>query len=304
MNDPRWADLTLPPQSRLEDAEIVLIGFPTDVGVARNGGRVGAAKGPAAIRNQLHKFTPHVLQAESHGSVIRKIFDYGDISTSTDVEKDQHQLAKLIDALLTTDKLPIIVGGGHETTYGHALGYMKSQMAFSILNIDAHTDVRPLVNGLAHSGSPFRQVLDAAYPTLVNYTVMGLQYHSVAFEHLSYIKGKSGQLVFKEELSPNWYQRCMEGIVGPTLLSIDLDVLDQSYAPGVSAPNPNGLPPHDLYQLAYYAGMNPHIRSVDIVELNPDLDLDNHTAKIAALILWWFSVGYINRKYKSTSRFM
>lgn len=298
MTDVRWGNLTLQTKEDLDRAEIVLIGFPTDVGVARNGGRLGAAKGPKVIREQLNKLTPHVLAADQHQTLIRNLCDYGDIPTSEDLELDQTKLAELVDQVLSKNKTPIILGGGHETTYGHALGYMRSNRAFSVLNIDAHTDVRPLRSplSLGHSGSPFRQILDTIYPTSVHYTVMGVQYHSVALEHMNYIYEKSGKCVFREDLTANWYQLCIKKIHSPTLLSIDLDVLDQAFAPGVSAPNMNGLSPHELYQLAYYAGMNPYVQSVDVVELNPTYDLDHHTARIAALIIWWFSVGYLQRK--------
>jgi formiminoglutamase len=297
MKDVRWGDLILQTKRDLKKAKIVLIGFPTDVGVARNGGRIGAAHGPDAIRQQLNKLTPHVGMAEQHQALLQVVCDYGDIPTSEDLEVDQTKLAELVDHLLSKNMIPIVLGGGHETTYGHALGYMRSNRAFSVLNIDAHTDVRPLRGplSLGHSGSPFRQLLDTIYSTSVHYAVMGVQYHSVAFEHVNYIYEKSGECIFRDDLSHNWYQVCIDKIQSPTLLTIDLDVLDQAFAPGVSAPNMNGITPHELYQLAYYAGMNPYVLSVDVVELNPTYDIDHHTARIAALIIWWFTVGYLQR---------
>lgn len=296
MYDIRWSDLTQRAQTSFENAEIVLIGFPTDIGVVRNGGRKGTSGGPAAIRKQLNKLTPHAAARDNHSIIIQKMYDYGDVKTNEALHENQHSLAQVVDEVLSANKIPLLLGGGHETTFGHGLGYMAAMRSFSILNVDAHADVRPMVNNVGHSGSPFRQLLDTPYPSLIHYTVMGLQYHSVAMEHLQYIKEKSGKVLFREELTLNWYQTCIEAIKSPTLLSIDIDVLDQAFAPGVSAPNANGITPWELYQLAYFAGMNPYIRSVDIVELNPAYDIDDHTARIAALIIWWFSVGYMQRK--------
>ena len=71
---------------------------------------------------------------------------------------------------------------------------------------------------------------------------------------------------------------------GPTLASFDLDAVDA--APGVSAPGVGGLPLGVWFRAAEACGRSPHVRSVDVVELNPAFDVDGRSAEIAALTVW------------------
>src|SRR3954469_20549389 len=87
-DDPRIGQLlTASP----ETADVVIVGFPSDEGVRRNGGRVGAAQGPAAIRQALYKLTPGM-----HGelaAVLPRTADLGDVPVTGDLEADQERLA-------------------------------------------------------------------------------------------------------------------------------------------------------------------------------------------------------------------
>jgi len=92
-----------------------------------------------------------------------------------------------------------VLGGGHETAYGHFLGYVGAKKKVGTLNIDAHLDVRPCSDGLGHSGSPFRQALEHPTQPLAgdHYVCLGAQPHSVSHAHWKYVleRGRSGALV-------------------------------------------------------------------------------------------------------------
>ena len=76
------------------------------------------------------------------------------------------------------------------------------------------------------------------------------------------------------------------------LATFDLDAVDQSQAPGVSAPNACGIDKRLWLYAAYAAGRSSAVRSMDIVELSPPHDRDDHTARLAALTVWEFLVGF------------
>jgi arginase family enzyme len=82
---------------------------------------------------------------------------------------------------------------------------------------------------------------------------------------------------------------------GPAFLSIDLDALDQSVAPGVSAPNPLGLPLRHAAKLAEAAGAHDAIQHFDLMEFNPSHDIDGRTARAAALLFLHFVAGFQQR---------
>src|SRR5437764_9148875 len=87
-DDPRLGNL-LGTDTTPDAARVVLVGFPTDDGVRRNGGRPGAAQGPEAIRRALWKLTPDAEQFDAFCELLRQTADLGDIAVTGDLEADQ-----------------------------------------------------------------------------------------------------------------------------------------------------------------------------------------------------------------------
>lgn len=278
--------------------EVVLIGFPSDEGVRRNGGRVGAARAPELIRSIFKRLTPHPEHFDDHVAVLSSMHDVGDVDVSGDLEADQQLLGSLVGSVLESNQIPVIIGGGHETSFGHVLGYDQLRQKVSIINWDAHPDVRPLKDGRAHSGSPFRQALELGRGTVLDYTVAGLQPQHVAREHLQYINSRKSAWFWAEELDRVAVQGIFHGVTKSTMVSIDMDVVNQAYAPGVSAPTAGGITDRQLFEIAYQAGLHPLVRSIDVVEVNPEYDQDMRTVRLAAMALWWFTLGLAKRPRK------
>lgn len=276
-------------------AKAVILGFPTDEGVRRNGGRPGAAGGPAAIREQFYKLTPDARQAELFTELLRQTVDLGDLAVSADLEADQAALGKIIAPFLAKGIFIIILGGGHETAYGHFLGYVEAGLDVSILNWDAHADVRPLKDGKGHSGSSFRQALEHLSRRCKQYSVAGLQSASVAASHLQFIQDRGGSATLASALSGSSPQELTNAGQGAKYVSFDLDAVDAAFASGVSAPCVNGLSPALWLEAAHAAGQTSFVRSIDIVELNPLFDQDNRTARLAARTVWEVLSGLARR---------
>jgi formiminoglutamase len=279
-----------------EQPKVVLIGFPSDEGVKRNGGRPGAAEAPDTIRQALYKMTPDAEKPDQFIKLIEHTNDVGDVQVTGDVAADQEMLAKIVAAYLEQDIVPIILGGGHETAFGHFLGYAKAELETAILNVDAHTDVRPLKNGQAHSGSPFRQAIEHESNCLEKYMAAGLQPHAVAQSHLKFIDNYNGQYYFKDEtnittISGLFHAHECENL----MITFDMDAVDQAFAPGVSAPCANGLQPDVWLTAAYLAGRNEQVTSFDLSEVNPKFDRDGQTVRLAALTIWHFLLGLSQR---------
>lgn len=276
---------------------VVIIGFPSDEGVRRNGGRTGAAQAPDQIRHALYKMTPDAEEGILFKELIAHASDLGNIQRFTiDLESNQELLGKIVASYLEQGVIPIILGGGHETAFGHFLGYVKAGINTSILNIDAHTDVRPLIEGKAHSGSPFRQALEHTSDCCKTYMVSGLQPHSVSKAHLEYIEKHNGQLQFKDETNITSVSNLFHIHKSKDLMvTFDIDAVDQAFAPGVSAPCTNGLHPDLWLTAAYLAGRNERVSSFDISEVNPEYDRDGQTARLAALTVWHFLLGVSQR---------
>ena len=285
-DDPRVGGLI---QTAADDTTaVVLIGFPCDLGVARNGGRVGARKGPLEIRRALYSMTPDARSYEQSRGLLERTADLGDIAVSDDagaLAAGQEQLGTVVAEQLEQGRRVVVLGGGHETFYGHVLGHFGSGLETKILNWDAHPDVRPLEEGLPHSGSPFRQALEHPSGLCRKYTVAGLEPWCVAKAHLDYLGENRGQAFWRDQLDHDRIASIYQD-ERPTIVSFDLDCVGADAAPGVSAPMPNGLRPELFVEAARQAGRCKSVRSIDVVELNPDHDVDARTARLAALTVW------------------
>jgi formiminoglutamase len=154
-----------------------------------------------------------------------------------------------------------------------------------ILNWDAHADVRPLRDRLAHSGSPFRQALEHSSGALRRYSVAGLQPHTVAAAHLDLVR-KRGSAVFRDEVTPTVVRELYAHLGAPAFVSFDIDAVDQAFAPGVSEPSTGGFTPAEWLAFAYGSGRQASVRSVDLAEFNPVYDRDGQTGRLAALTIW------------------
>lgn len=277
-----------------ESPRVVLVGFPTDEGVRRNGGRAGAASGPAELRRWLHRLTPDARDGTRFVSLLEHTADLGDVSLTGNLDADQSTLGEVVAGQLKLGRFIIILGGGHETSYGHFLGYAIARQRPSVLNWDAHADVRPLRDRLAHSGSPFRQAIEHPTRALRSYTVAGLQPQAVAASHLEYVR-RHGRALYCDEVTPTVMRELYAKLEAPGMVSFDMDAVDQAFAPGVSAPATGGFGIAPWLELAYEAGRHPSVRSCDLVEFNPMLDRDGQTGRLAALTVWHILRGFAAR---------
>lgn len=273
----------------------VIVGFPVDEGVRRNGGRAGAAGGPAAIRAALARLAPDAALHDPMSALLAETADLGDVGPTGVLEDDQRRLGERLAPHLAADRFAIVLGGGHETAFGHFLGFVAAERDVAVMNWDAHADVRPLRDGRAHSGSPFRQMLEHPSRRCRRYTVAGLLHHSVAREHLRYVEERGGTCLWREDVNVERVERLYAAQDGGVMASFDLDAVDRAWAPGVSAPATGGLPVEVWLRAAHLAGRTPAVRSMDVVELCPPHDRDGQTAALAAATVWWALRGLAER---------
>lgn len=285
-DDPRLGHLLGAEVDGPEGAATVLVGFPSDDGVRRNGGRPGASEGPERIRRRLYGLTPDPRPESGMAPLLRRTVDAGDVRVTGDVEGDQERLGRVVGRWLSGGAFVVVLGGGHETAYGHFLGHVEADLEPEIVNWDAHPDVRPLRAGRAHSGSPFRQALTHPSGACRGYSVAGLLPHAVSAAHLGFLRERGCRVRWREEVDATSASELFGSLSEPVLASFDLDAVDQAWAPGVSAPAAGGMEPEVWLAAAEAAGRTPAVRSADVVELNPRLDPDDRTARLAAATVW------------------
>ena len=274
-------------QDRLTPA---IIGFNSDTGVIRNNGRAGSVSGSAAIRGSLNK----LALDNSLNSLQTNILDLGDIEViQDDLELAQKDLGEVIANSHSNNVIPLVLGGGHETAYGHYLGLHQHyhDKNLLIINFDAHFDLRPLLDdGKGTSGTPFTQIA-ALRKTNFNYFVLGIQPSANTQSLFNTAKDLNTDYIYASEFIEN-INLIKEKLISKIdkhdfiYLSFCMDVFGQAFAPGVSAPQALGLSPYQVMPLLDIVLSSNKLIAMDIVELNPKYDIDNQTAKLAAQLTW------------------
>jgi formiminoglutamase len=292
---------------KLKAGQAVLVGFPQDEGVRRNQGRVGASQAPGKIRQYLYRLTPwdaeHNIELSDHPPL-----DMGSVRISGSLEDSQAALGTVIAGILSQGAVPVVLGGGHETAYGHYLGYVADSRPVGIINIDAHLDVRPCLDGQrGHSGSPFRQAMDHSTRPLPGnrYVCLGAQPHALSRTHWQYARDHGCMVHWCHELRNSLEQTFLREIEQlaysgcRVYATLDADVVQLADVPGVSAPNPVGLAGAAVVSLARSAGKSPAVSSFDLVEICPPCDHTNdQSSRWAALVIWSFLIGLTERRGK------
>lgn len=268
---------------------VVLLGFACDEGVRRNRGRVGAAQAPAEIRRACSNFPVHSkIQLHDAGDII---------CIDQNLEEAQEQLAIAVQKILEAGAFPILLGGGHEITFGHYSGIKRQFPSKTIgaINFDAHFDNRiPDKEGIS-SGTGFWQIAQETQQnnSRLHYLAIGIQKSGNTKELFdranrlgsTYLLDKELNIFINESVKETITNFCED--VDGIYLSIDMDVFSSAFAPGVSAANPKGLAPDYLFDEYITTIFNTKkVISIDFAEVNPKYDVDNRTSKLAAQLLF------------------
>ena len=179
-------------------------------------------------------------------------------------------------AILDDGLVPLVLGGDHSITYPVLRAMRRRHAHLSILHLDAHADLYPEFEGDRYShASPFARILDDGLADqVVQVGVRTLndvqrevaeQYGVERVDMAEFVTGKSWRLL------------------NPTYISLDLDVMDPAFAPGVSHPEPGGMSVRDVIQLLQWTEVP--LIGADIVELNPSRDVFDLTARVAAKLV-------------------
>lgn len=266
-----------------------LLGFASDEGVKRNKGRPGAAKGPDYFRRTIGSLS-------WHGSGLG-FTDFGNLTVKDEnLEQAQQELGKTVAFLLKKNKKLYVIGGGHETAFGHYLGMaeflkeMQPNAKPGILNIDAHFDLRPHSDG-AHSGSPFLQAHEhaSAHNLDLKYFVYGINRSNNIRSLFETAKQLDAGYCTNTEVwnspaeSLAEVQRFLDSRTH-IYLTVCLDVFKNAIAPGVSAPAWNGIELNHALAVLELVKKSGKLLTMDTCELNPEYDEHSKTAKLAGTL--------------------
>ena len=284
----------------------VIVGSPQHIGIERNNGRSGAADGPSAIRHWLYRMaTSEIQEAIEVGHLT--LVDAGDINptglTLQQIHDEQHDV---VHEILEHGMIPIVLGGGHDTAWPTIRALETDGKTYGVINIDAHADVRPLKDETqAHSGSPFRQMLDADDSCLIKggFVEYGLQHYTVSRAHRDYVTERGHHVMMLDDIRREGAAASWETALGCTsaaerlYITLDMDGFASAFAPGVSAPSTDGLAPWEVGPALRYAARDERFAAFDVVEVSPSWDSDGRTAKLGAAMIMQVLAGIADRHH-------
>jgi formiminoglutamase len=268
--------------------QLVIVGYSDDRGIQANGGRVGAKEGPLGIRQILYKLVaPETFK--------NQISDIGDFSNQKDLSSDQETVIHVLDTLNEKKNKILSLGGGHDWAFCDVSSFisreLKNKKRPLVINIDAHLDVRSDANGV-NSGTPFFKALEK-FPKQFDLVQIGIQPYCNSRKHIEYAKKHGVKIFMKDVVDSRGVHMIMEEIhktyTGqPIFLSLDIDAISATEAPGCSQSWPGGLSFLSVKMILESLKKMSTWNHMGIYEVSPPLDVQRITQKSAALAAYEF----------------
>ena len=262
-----------------EGADYVVIGFPFD-GTSTH--RPGSRFAPNAIREASLRIEPYSMRARTSVNRLR-MSDLGNVDVTLDVGESLRRLQLVVREVLDAGKVPVVLGGEHTLTLGVARALEDRA---TIVDFDAHADLRDEFMGrrVCHA-TVLRRILDLVGAERV--LLVGVR--ALCEEEVGVIEEGGMPCTTMLDILRN-REGAMRKIgdaakrAEALYLTIDLDVMDPSFAPAVASPEPGGMDMHALLDLIGCIPGN-KIVGLDVVEAAPPYDR-GRTALTAARILF------------------
>jgi agmatinase len=274
------------------DADMAVLGVPFD-GMASM--RPGCRQAPRALRDASARFgwlgrpegSSGFFDIGSNRTWMKgvRLADVGDVDVSLDAERTRSSIKALVGDVLRAGAMPVILGGDHSISFP-AIQAFEEFGPLTVVLIDAHLDYRDTFLGLKFSNnSPFRRAHELGFiKQIIAVGVRGIKSTDQEYrESLAH-----GNLnISADQVHDQGVASVLESLpteLGNYYLSIDIDGLDPSIAPGTESPEAEGLTFTEVKRFLRGIGARGRMVGLDLVEVNPYLDHAELTQHIAVQI--------------------
>jgi formiminoglutamase len=264
---------------------IALIGVPE----GRNSPGSGTVKGPDAVRGELYRLS------RIPGKV--KIIDLGNMKRGITFNDTIAGLSDVLSFLISEKIFPVIVGGSSALVVSIDRALSGLKMKYTLTCVDPRIDY---INEKKEAGSYnyLNAIVHNHKSTFDHYINIGYQTYLNDQQVLNRFMKRKSELVRIGDVRKAVY------LTEPLFRDSDVTVFDisavrQSDAPGTISPSPNGFYGEEICLLARYAGISDNLKVFGLFDVNPDLDIRQQTAGLAAQVLWFFLEGFSQKQYES-----
>ncbi|MED4753046.1 agmatinase family protein [Brevibacillus choshinensis] len=290
-------------QTDWSTVDVTILGIP----LSRSSISASASsENPDAMRRAWKYFTTYNLDHDVDLSEMR-VVDLGDVRQHvTDIARCHQNIREAMQAICThhPQVLPVMMGGDHSITAMLIKGYKDAHPheRVGILQLDTHFDLRDLADNGPSNGTPVRNLIESG-------TVKGEDVHNIGlhgFFNARSLKTYADEVgvcytTLREARKQGVAQTVKEALeslsqrVDTIYLTVDMDVLDSSYGPGVPASTPGGMSSDELFEAVHVAGLCNKVKAMDMVCLDPFKDRGEATVKTAVHVMLSFLTGYKQR---------
>lgn len=279
----------LPRLDQVGHADVAVLGIPFDAGVSY---RPGARFGPAGIRAGSKLLRPYHPFMDVFPWVAQQVADAGDVSVNPfdllaavgQVESAARLLMKDADRIIT-------IGGDHTVALPLLRAVREKHGPVALIHFDAHLDTWDTYFGAPYThGTPFRRAVEEGLLDLDVSAHVGIRGPLYASSDLTDDKELGFAIVSTVDVAKRGEDEAIDRVrerVGnrPVYVSIDIDVLDPSHAPGTGTPEPGGLTTREL-QLILRGLRDLNLVGADVVEVAPAYDHAELTTVAAANLVY------------------
>jgi agmatinase len=279
----------LPRLDQVGHADVAVLGIPFDAGVSY---RPGARFGPAGIRAGSKLLRPYHPFMDVFPWVAQQVVDAGDVSVNpfdllaavSEVESAARLLMESADRIIT-------IGGDHTVALPLLRAVRDKHGPVALIHFDAHLDTWDTYFGAPYThGTPFRRAVEEGLLDLDVSAHVGIRGPLYASSDLTDDRELGFAIVSTVDVAKRGEDEAIDRVrdrVGdrPLYISIDIDVLDPSHAPGTGTPEPGGLTTREL-QLILRGLRDLNLVGADVVEVAPAYDHAELTTVAAANLVY------------------
>ncbi|MEK7519512.1 MAG: agmatinase, partial [Patescibacteria group bacterium] len=216
----------------------------------------GTKEGPQALIEASRHIELYDIETKKDPSK-EGIFTLEPLLPSKNSPKETMDLIKnVIDRTLKDGKFPLMIGGEHSITFGAVEAFKEKFSDFSVLQIDAHTDLRDEFEGTKyHHACVMKRIKD-----------LGIPITQVGIRSTSRGEDKAENIFFSPEIP---IDQIILTLKDKVYLTFDLDAFDPSIMPSTGTPEPGGLGWYETLNLLRQVAQKKKIIGADVVELDP-----------------------------------
>ena len=271
-----------------ENSKVVLVTVPYD-GTSTWG--KGADKGPELFLDASENMELYDIETDTE-PYLQGIYMAGEVSEKSSPEKMVEAVyQKTKELVKDREKLFTLIGGEHSVSIGSIRAVGEEYHNLTILQLDAHTDLRPEYHGSKNNHAC------AVFEANQKHKLVQVGIRSMDAEEKQYLPHK--RVFFAHEIAKNdnWIKDVLDKVSGNVYITIDLDAFDPSIAPSTGTPEPGGLQWYPTLKLLKKVFKKCNVVAFDIVEL-----MDSSQAKPTAFLaakLYYKMLAYYHKYNKN-----